>query len=327
MLNFEEFQEHIKNNILSFLPDEYSDATLRFQQVSKNNETLTGLVIQHEHTNVSPNIYIDSFYEDYKNGNADLDSILEAISNIYVKNLPSENFEVGRITDFEQVKDNIIAKIISVENNEKLLEGKPYRAIADLAVTYHVFIGNYEGGQASIPVTNELMNMWGATEDVLFAASKNGMKTHSPVAIKSMTETMIEMMGEEAAELMGLSANIDPADEMIFVLSNSTRLNGAAAIVDPNNMDLARSYIQGDFYILPSSIHEVLLVRAGQMSLNELEAMVQEVNATQVAPQDRLSDHVYKYDFDRHEIYRADQEQQRQAELNASQSRPHVAGR
>lgn len=64
-----------------------------------------------------------------------------------------------------------------------------------------------------------------------------------------------------------------------------------------------------------------------KMSVEELEDMVKTVNASAVALQDRLSDHVYKYDFARHEIYRADQEQQRQAELNAEQARTHATGR
>lgn len=125
-------------------------------------------------------------------------------------------------------------------------------------------------------------------------------------------------------ELMGVPTE---ADEMMYIMSNTEKVNGAAAIIDPNNMDLARSYMQDDFYILPSSVHEVLLVKQNQMSVEELEDMVKTVNASAVALQDRLSDHVYKYDFARHEIYRADQEQQRQAELNAEQARTHATGR
>lgn len=172
MLNFNEFQEHIKNTILDYLPEEFSDAKVDLQQVAKNNETLTGIIIHQEKVNISPE-----------------------------------------------------------------------------------------------------------------------------------------------------------ADEMMYIMSNTENVNGAAAIIDPNNMDLARSYMQDDFYILPSSVHEVLLVKQNQMSVEELEDMVKTVNASAVALQDRLSDHVYKYDFARHEIYRADQEQQRQAELNAEQARTHATGR
>ena len=59
--------------------------------------------------------------------------------------------------------------------------------------------------------------------------------------------------------------------------------------------------------------------------MEELEDMVKTFNASAVALQDRLSDHVYKYDFARYEIYRADQEQQRLAELSAEQARTHAA--
>lgn len=45
MLNFNEFQEHIKNTILDYLPEEFSDAKVDLQQVAKNNETLTGIII------------------------------------------------------------------------------------------------------------------------------------------------------------------------------------------------------------------------------------------------------------------------------------------
>lgn len=208
-------------------------------------------------------------------------------------------------------------------DNEKLLEGKPYRQMADLAVTYHVLLSK-ENGMMTVPISDKLMQRWGIAEDVLFTAAKNGMSNFTPVTIKSMTETLMEMCGEEQFELMGVPTE---ADEMMYIMSNTEKVNGAAAIIDPNNMDLARSYMQDDFYILPSSVHEVLLVKQNQMSVEELEDMVKTVNASAVALQDRLSDHVYKYDFARHEIYRADQEQQRQAELNAEQARTHATGR
>ena len=300
MLNFNEFQEHIKNTILDYLPEEFSDAKVDLQQVAKNNETLTGIIIHQEKVNISPTIYLDPFYKDYLSGSKDLDTVMGEIGQIYVQNVPDKNFDVSRITDFELVKDRIIAKVICMENNEKLLEGKPYRQMADLAVTYHVLLSK-ENGMMTVPISDKLMQSWGIAEDVLFTAAKNGMSNFTPVTIKSMTETLM------------------------YIMSNTEKVNGAAAIIDPNNMDLARSYMQDDFYILPLSVHEVLLVKQNQMSVKELEDMVKTFNASAVALQDRLSDHVYKYDFARYEIYRADQEQQRLAELNAEQARTHAA--
>ena len=63
----------------------------------------------------------------------------------------------------------------------------------------------------------------------------------------------------------------------------------------------------GDFYVLPSSVHETLIIpKDAGMELRDLEQMVQEVNQTQVAPQERLSDHVYEYDAKEHELFRSD---------------------
>lgn len=84
--------------------------------------------------------------------------------------------------------------------------------------------------------------------------------------------------------------------DTMFVLTNDTKVNGAAAILnDDTRQEIADKV--GDFYVLPSSIHETLIIpKDAGMELRDLEQMVQEVNQTQVAPQERLSDHVYEYD-------------------------------
>ena len=97
--------------------------------------------------------------------------------------------------------------------------------------------------------------------------------------------------------------------------------------MDDQFMDHVKAQLGEDFYLLPSSIHEMICVRnTGDLQVEELENMVTDVNQCEIAPKDKLSDHVYKYDCDRHEIYRADQELKRQEELNASQSvRSHIS--
>ena len=84
--------------------------------------------------------------------------------------------------------------------------------------------------------------------------------------------------------------------DTMFVLTNDTKVNGAAAILnDDIRQEIAEKV--GDFYMLPSSIHETLIIpKDAGMEFKELEQMVQEVNQKQVAPGERLSDHVYEYD-------------------------------
>ena len=103
-------------------------------------------------------------------------------------------------------------------------------------------------------------------------------------------------------------------DEMMYVLSNEDKLNGAAVLLNDKVMDDITEKLGQDYFILPSSVHEVLIVpKNDQMDLKTLESMVQDVNATQVAPEERLSDHVYAYDAKEHELFRADKAEERAA--------------
>ena len=77
--------------------------------------------------------------------------------------------------------------------------------------------------------------------------------------------------------------------------------NGACIIQYPDFLDQAAETMGGDFYVLPSSIHEVLFIADdGSMELSHLEEMVRSINEAEVAPADRLSDNVFHYDSEEH---------------------------
>ena len=80
-------------------------------------------------------------------------------------------------------------------------------------------------------------------------------------------------------------------------LTNGDKMNGAGLILQGDLMQQIEEIVGGDFYILPSSCHEVLVIpEAMGMDVKELSAMVQQVNETEVSTEDRLSDHVQHYD-------------------------------
>ena len=136
----------------------------------------------------------------------------------------------------------------------------------------------------------------GVTPEQLHADAMENAPQIKPVEIKGMSEVMAEMMGVEQAEMMGIFP-VAPEDEKIFVATVPDKVHGAGVLAYQDFMDQAAERAGGDFYILPSSIHEVLIVPDnGEMGLKDLEAMVKEVNATQVAPADKLTDSVYHYD-------------------------------
>jgi hypothetical protein len=139
---------------------------------------------------------------------------------------------------------------------------------------------------ATANVTEGILEQYGVTEDELYKAALESAKEITPVICKSMYDTLVEMMGEEAKMFIPQDDNYDK----MYVLSNKQKVNGASAILYAENLPFK------DFYMLPSSRHEVLLVSMEcGMSESALSAMVKEVNATEVSAEDRLSDNAYCY--------------------------------
>ena len=322
-MNYEEFKQEVVDRIQDFLPEKYADADVSIQTVVKNNDQkLDGLMVKLEESNICPNIYLNQFYEQYDNGR-DLNDILQNIAEIRTQHEMSEDFDVNRITDFDSVKDRITCRLINAEQNAEYLADKPHTMVEDLAVTYHIAINNDEMGSMSAPVTNKLLESYGVDVETLHKHAMDNMENLTPPTFKSMTETMVEMMlpdmmqsGMSEEEARGtIAAMLPPAqDEMMYVLSNANKLNGAAVVLNDRMMDQITEKLGGEFFILPSSVHELLVVpKTEQTDLKTLENMVQEVNATQVSPGERLSDHVYAYDADSQELFRADKAEERAA--------------
>lgn len=139
----------------------------------------------------------------------------------------------------------------------------------------------------------------GVTPEQLHADALENAPEMRPAVIKGMNEVMIEMMGLDAAAMFGMDEL--PQDEKMFATTVPDKVAGAGVIAYQNFMDEAAERVGGDFFILPSSTHEVLLVKDdGEANFRELKAMVEEVNATQVAPEEKLTDSVYHYDSKEH---------------------------
>lgn len=325
-MTFDEFKQEIADNIKEYLPDKYADSIVQVNAVQKNNETLDALTITSPDSNMSPTIYLNSFYEDYQNGR-DMDDILDSIADLRVEYEVNQDFDVSSITDFEKVSDKIAARLYGMEGNEELLSVRPHATMDDLAVTYCIMLGDNENGSMSVPITNQIMETWGVTQEDLRRIAQENCDTLTPSKFMSMNAVMTDMMvpqimsdyGINKEEAIKMVNDMVPTDDKLFVLTNNQKLNGAAALLDEKMMEQIAERVGNDFYILPSSVHEVLIVpKEAGMDLKDLEAMVQEVNATQVAPQDRLSDHVYQYDNETREVFRADRAEEHQQKKEAA---------
>lgn len=228
---------------------------------------------------------------------------------------------IDSLTDYASVKDKINCRLINAEHNAEYLSDKPHTMVDDLAVTYHIDLGETEQGHATTPVTNILMKQYGIDTDELHGVAIRNMDTLSPASFKSMSETMAELimpdmlsggMSREEASEMVKTMFPPELDDGMYVLTNQRKHHGAAMMLSQKTMDEITEKVGKEYFILPSSIHEVLIVpKRDGMELADLEGMVRDVNGTQVAPHERLSDHVFAYDVKAHELIRADKSMER----------------
>ena len=227
-------------------------------------------------------------------------------------------FDINSLSDYSQMKEKLAMEVVSTDANAELLSRVPHKEIEDMSIVYRFVLESNEDGRASILVTDQLLESMGVSPEQLHADALRTAPELKPVVIKGMSEVMAEMMGMSAEDLAMMGMPTDPADEQMYVATVPDKIHGAGVIAYQNFMDQAAERAGGDFFILPSSIHELLIVPDnGQMSLRDLEAMVREVNATQVAPEDKLTDNVYHYDAQAKVFELGEKFEDRKAEMEA----------
>lgn len=289
-MEYKEFVEYIKMNA-GYIAGEGGNITIN--HVIKNNGCeMDGLVIMEKGKDIAPTIYLDSFYELYTNGE-NIKNIIRQIEVIYEQNKNNVTFDVNILKHFDTIKDKIVYKVVNYRSNEKLLEQVPHKRILDLAVVFYCLLDNEYGRSATALIYNNNLKNWNVTiDDVYKAALKN-----TPDLLHSKISSMTALF-----EKCGVNVDVEEVDlkdyvpSDMYVLTNESKLNGAACILYENVLYDFAQKLGADLYILPSSVHEVILLpKLSMFEKDELVNMVKEVNTEGVAADEVLSDHVYEY--------------------------------
>lgn len=309
MMNKEEFTNEIAAKIATILPEDFEGAEITVSEHEKNNGlVLTGLTIHKPGSDVSPIIYLDQYYKHYCEKIATMDDILLSIKKILLDNPGNEYSNVKEtIVDFANVKDKIFVAFINKQRNAEKLLDIPYTEMEDLAVIYKVMLTSSKEGTATITITNPMMEQWGITKEELHALSVANSRRILPpevLPLGKMVEKMMRSNGMSEEQLDEMCNEIFAPDEIpMFVITNDLKLNGAATIYYSDVLEKIAEKLRDDLYILPSSIHEVIAIPSRYEDLESLSAMVKEVNSTQVAEEEQLSDNVYMYTASTKELH------------------------
>lgn len=243
---------------------------------------------------ITPTLYIEYFYESFI---AEENTKEEVINEIYEAFKEHENkmpaIKIPEITSWDTAKESIIMKCVSIKLNKEKLEDVPHLTYGDLAVVFRYKISLEDNnGVGTVLISNALMEMWKVTIKDLYEASQKP----EPV-IKNMASVLKEMTGQELVP--------EDSDQM-YVVTNKEKFLGATAILNTELLEYFSDKIGGDYYIIPSSIHELIFVKAAETTIDEykeLTEIVETVNTTSLKVEDILNDHPYLYDSSVHKLY------------------------
>ena len=256
------------------------------QKINKNNGiVLYALTVLEDEINISATIYLEPYYEVYED--TGMEYILDRLERVYEENKPEQSFDIGKILNYESIKENLRAKLINYELNREFLKEVPHRRFLDLAIVAYIALEMEEEieGNATITVKNNLQQTWKVdTEELIDNALEN---IKGDIVVADMSEYVD----------MSLFGDIENLFD-IYVLTNRLKLHGAVAMLQKDRLKQFSEELEKEtLTILPSSIHECLIINAENELKNtkELREMVKEVNETVVSDQDILSNNVYIY--------------------------------
>lgn len=328
LLEYNVFKELVQKKIMDYMPEEYQHLKPEVSAVTKVNTTLDGLALRPERISgrvASPCVYINNLYETYRETGKSLDAILTQTAKVLVDSLNDSQKIVGQMEDaLKNYKEKVTFKLINYEQNKECLADRPHRRYLDLAVVYGVAVLAGEDCSGSAVVSNSLMESLGTTEEELFQLAKeNTRNLNSP-----RVSTMFDMLSGLARKCEFEIPPELPDDSEMYVITNEKSINGATSIFYEDLLHDLAEKLQDDLYILPSSIHEVIVIPSNGHDLEELTDMVHEINSTQVDLTEQLSNQVYRYDRAARELTQATDTQYKRLDgLDENNITPKKRGR
>lgn len=279
-MNKETMQQLIIKALQKELGDTYS---IFIHEVLKTNLVLDGLSILKQGENVSPSIYLNSFYKDLESG-IPLTVVINNILNIYKQCSFPGHLDVSKILDFNNVKNNLFVKLINKHLNEKLLENVPHTYfLDDFAITVHCKLNQIKEGLVSFAITNDYLKTWNLTIPSLISIAKENTISLMGLDIENLSDSLQSM-------------HVQVPSLPIWVMTNRYMLNGAATVLNDNVLKEFAATC-GNFYIIFSSIHEVLLIPSNDnLNIEMFTNLNQEVNASSLNKEDILGTKAYYYE-------------------------------
>lgn len=290
-MNYEEFTDSLKRKVME---EAGPGAEVTLHKIRKNNGVqMDAMTVLMPGETIGPAVYIRDFFQKYKNGGTikDLAKILlqTCRTQQMYQTLPAE-----MLREFDNIRHRIQYRLVNFELNRDFLKDVPYSRVLDLACIYYYDLTCPNLEKGTIVIKNRDLEIWNVSQfEIQRIAEQN-----TPLLQKPVILPMWKVLDHEEDLFRE-----EDTDVPMYVLSNEEKIFGASCLLYPDVLLPLAEKLQADLFILPSSIHELILTPdRGYLSRTDLEDTVREINRTQVEPYEVLSDHVYYYDRDERRI-------------------------
>ena len=302
MEDYMKFTEELRARVVAEMGEGYETG---IQQVAKANVGVTdalNVFRKDGKGKAGPAFYLPPLFGEYRKGRGveDIAGDIAAAYHAQAADMEGLAGSLGDIMSYGSIKDRIYFRLLCTERNRAFLKNVLHFEVLDLSMVVYILIRADESGIGSVPVQNRLLESWGVpAEEVRGQAGKNTPLLFPPrvLHLASAMADILRDAGTGGAAGMEAAAENMPEGAGPYIMTNTKGINGFSTVLYPGALEGFTGFGRKNLYVLPSSVHEALLLPAdGAMAPQELQEMAREVNGTVVEETDILSDTVYYYD-------------------------------
>jgi hypothetical protein len=262
MLNFSEFKDSFitdcRRRLDAAAQRGCGDIEIEERSVTKAQRgALSGIIFKAPDTVCAPTYYVEDFYSMYKEGHT-----VEELTDVLVQNayhyIDHPPILAGPGTEALQDPAKLRVRLLNKARNSEYLKDVP-SIDEDCGLT---LIAEVRSGEFRAVVTNDLLDSLGMTEDELFRIALENSSDSDRAFLSNLYDVLV-MGPDSCMNLLDepfVEVTLQPGT--MYVLSNESLYWGAAALFYPGMLAKLTEMMGGDFYVLPSSVHKVLLISA-----------------------------------------------------------------
>lgn len=249
-------------------------------------------------------INLKPYYFEFLESKVSMDDMVDRIDQRICYEIEHlSKYDLSNIKDYEYVRNHLGLQVINMEKNQEFLKSIPYTQIADLALVYRIFIDQ----NTSALINNDMLKRYGISKEQLHSDAISHDQREKPCFVKKMREVLKELLKkilqeeempkEEREDMENRLVKVENEPPLQMYIAGIDGVYGASVIARPDFWEKATQIMGGDFYVIPSSMHEVIILKdLHEGGIEVLEETIREVNMQKVSEEDFLSNNLYHYD-------------------------------